>query len=141
MSELNCNCSCNYRYSCTGIAVIASIIIGIITAFLRFSAVITLTPAFLWVLFGIAVVYLGVTLITSAYTGIRENRRCVCQILPFLLTGILGTILAALILLGITFAATSVLGAVIAGALLLFFSLTITSTVCLVKCVAGCNDR
>ncbi|MEE1224963.1 MAG: hypothetical protein UH081_06880 [Clostridia bacterium] len=59
------NFFCGCRNSCVALAVFASLIVGIITAVLRFTAVITLTPAFLWVLFGIAVVYLTILLITS----------------------------------------------------------------------------
>ena len=137
-NSCNYNCSCGSRWECTAIAVVASIIIGIITAFLSFSAVITVTPAFLWVLLGIAVVYLAVTLISAAEIRRAGIRGCVCRILPFVLTGILGTILTALILLGVSFAATSILGAVITGLLLAFFSLIITTVACLVKCVSGC---
>lgn len=136
MTNYNCGC----RINCTGIAVLAAIIIGIITAFLTFSAVIAVTPAFLWVLLGIAVVYLAITLIISPVirnTGISD---CVCGIVPVLLAGILGTILLSIVLLGITFAATSVIGAIITGVLLAFFTLLITTTACLVKCIAGCRD-
>ncbi len=131
---------CNNQNNCTGIAVVASIIIGIITAFLVFSAVIALTPAFLWVLFGIAIVYLAIVLVLATLGGERKTRGCVCSILPVLLTGILGTILTAVVLLGITFAATSVIGAIIAGLLLAFFSLTVTETACLVQCTARCTS-
>ena len=134
------NCSCNCRTNCVGIAVIASAIIGIITAFLTFSATITVTPAFLWVLFGVAVVYLGVTLLVAPAIRNTGGRGCICDIVPVLLAGILGTILAAIILLGITFEATSIVGAIITGLLLAFFSLVITSTACLVKCAAGCGE-
>ena len=136
MTNLNCCCKCN----CTGYAIVASIIIGIITAFLTITAAITITPVFLWVLFGISILYLAVTLAVSSASN-NNIRGCICSILPVLLTGILGTILISVILLAITFAATSILGAIISGALLLFFSLAITSTACLVKCVAGCSDN
>ena len=133
----NCNC----KFNCVGLAIIASIIIGIVTAMLRITAVITVTPAFLWVLFGIAVVYLGVMLITSTLLRSAGNRDCVCFNLPAVLVGILGTVLTSVILLAITFAATSIIGAIITGALLFFFSLILTATACLVKCIAGClND-
>ena len=97
---------------------------------------ITLTPAFLWVLLGIAVVYLAVALLTSASLCICRRRDCTNTPLTLILVGILGTILTSIILLGVTFPATSVLGAIIAGALLLFFFLFITSTACLIKCLA-----
>lgn len=133
----NCNC----KFNCVGLAVIASIIVGIVTAMLRITAVITVTPAFLWVLFGIAVVYLAVLLIVSAVFRGYGGRSCVCMNLPAILAGILGTILTAVILLAITFEATSIIGAIITGALLFFFSLILTATACLVKCIAGCSDN
>ena len=124
---------------CTVIAVVVSLIVGIITAFLRITAAITLTPAFLWVLLGIAVVYLAVVLISAS---LFRNVCCgsLCNIITVLLVGILGTVLLSVVLLGIEFAATSLLGAVLAGALLFFFFLTITSTACLVRCLFNCND-
>ncbi len=134
------NCSCSCRNNCVGIAVIVSAVIGIITAFLTISATIAVAPAFLWVLFGVAVVYLGLTLIAAPAIRSTGVRGCVCDIVPVLLTGILGTILAAIVLLGIAFAATSIVGAIITGLLLAFFSLVITSTACLVKCAAGCGE-
>ena len=133
MTTTNCNC----RMDCTAIAIIVSIFIGIITAFLTYSAVITVTPAFLWVLFGIAVVYLGVVLLTSV-TACPERNVC-CRGLYTLLAGILGTILTAVILLGITFAATSIAGAIISGLLLFFFTLLIAGTTCVITCRYNCD--
>ncbi len=132
----NCNC----RYNCTGLGAIASIILGVITAFLTFTATITVTPAFLWVLFGIGIGALALLLLYSVLLRRSTTRDCICNILPTVLTGILGTILATVILLGIAFAATSIIGAIITGALIFFFSLIITSLVCLVLCTAGCSD-
>ena len=133
--------SCNCNNTCVGLSVIASIIIGVITAFLTITAAITVTPAFLWVLLGIAVVYLAVSLIAAVFLRGSTIRNCVCRILPAVLIGILGTILGSVILLAITFAATSIVGAIITGGLLFFFSLFITATACLVKCAAGCSDN
>ena len=135
----SCDCKCNF--GCTFIGLIASIIIGVIAAILNFTAVITVTPAFLWVLLGIAVVYLAVALVATASANTDKcSRSCICTALSSLLTGILGTVLFSVILLGIEFAATSVIGAIFVGLLLFFFSLTVTSTACLVKCSAGCDD-
>ncbi len=133
----NCNC---YRCDCTALSVVASIIVGIITGFLTISGIITLTPAFLWVVFGIAVVFLGATALATAANDGYNVRTCVCAALTTLLIGILGTILFALILLAVTFAATSVIGAIFAGLLLAFFSLLITSVACLVKLLSGCDN-
>lgn len=135
------SCDCNCKLGCTFIGLIASIIIGIIAAVLNFTAVITVTPAFLWVLFGIAVVYLALALVGTAHARTdNRSRPCICSALSALLTGILGTVLFSVILLGVEFAATSVLGAIFVGVLLFFFSLTVTSTACLVKCYAGCDE-
>lgn len=136
MTNYNCGC----RINCTAIAVIAAIIIGIITAFLTFSAVITVTPAFLWVLLGIAVVYLAITLVVSPFIRNSGAGGCICEIIPVLLAGILGTIFLSIVLLGITFAATSILGAIITGLLLAFFALLIVTTTCLIKCVVSCDN-
>ncbi len=137
MSLFGCNCQNN----CTALSVVSSLIVGIITAFLRITGVITVTPAFLWVVFGIAVTYLAITLVATAIAG-REKTTlgCICSVLTALLVGILGTILFSVVLLAITFAATSIIGAIITGALLFFFSLTLTETACLVKCLASCNN-
>lgn len=127
------------RPGCTVIAVVVSLILGIITAFLRITAAITLTPAFLWVLLGIAVVYLAVTLISAALFrgGCCES---LCSIVNTLLTGIFGTVVISVVLLAVEFAATSLLGAFLTGALLFFFFLAVTSTACLVRCFLECND-
>lgn len=134
MDLMDRSCQCD----CTGRAVAASVIIGIIAAFLRFNATITVTPAFLWVVLGVAVVYLGIVLLTTRDLD-AEYTRCTCRTLSALLTGVLGTILFAVILLGITFAATSVIGAIITGVLLFFFSFLLISTVCFIRCRYNCN--
>ena len=136
MNDTSCRCNGN----CIGLSIVASIIIGIISTFLTFSAAITITPAFLWVVLGIAVVYLAITLIVTSFLSETRIRDCVCRILSVLLIAILGAALFAVVLLAITFAATSVLGAIIAGALVAFFALILTSTACLVRCLARCDN-
>ena len=131
---------CDNRRDCTGIAVIASVIIGIIAAFLQITGVITLAPIFSVVAFGIAVLYLAVTLVATALVQRGYTCKGVCSPLYALLVGVLGTILTAVILLAITFAATSVIGAIIVGVLFFSFSLLITSTACLVKCFINCSE-
>lgn len=128
------------RANCTGIAIVLSLIIGIIAAFLRITAVITVTPVFLWVVLGIAVIYLAVVLIASA--AVRKNGVCrqICSTLTPLLAGVVGTVLFSVILLAIEFVATSIIGAIITGALLFFFFLTITTTACLVRSIANCEN-
>ena len=131
---------CNFKCNCAAVAVIASIIVGVIATFLQITAVITVTPVFLWVTLGIAVVYLAVLLVSSAIGSRGEQRCCVCSSLGVLLAGILGTILLSVILLAVGIVAASLLSAVLVGALLLFFSLLITGTACQVRCVAGCGS-
>ena len=134
------NCCCENRLSCTLGSITASIIVGIVAAFLRYFAVIAPTAAFWWVLFGIAVVYPAVILLAGSACGGYEGA-CVCSVLPGILTGIAGTIVASLVLLGITFAATSIIGAIITGLALGFFTLLIASILCLIVCKAGCRGR
>lgn len=128
------------RTNCTGIAIVLSLIIGIITAFLRITAVITVTPVFLWVVLGIAVVYLAVVLIASALAQQNGDCRQICSTLSPLLAGIVGTVLFSIILLAIDFVATSIVGAIITGSLLFFFFLIITTTACLVRNLVNCDN-
>ena len=128
MLSKDCDCS----LGCTGIALIASIAVGVLAAILRYSAIINVTPAFLWVTFGIAIGLLGISLLTRG-----RNNTCECKAQTPFLVGVLGTILTSIILLGITFAATSLIGAIITGALLFFFSYMIISAACKISC--GCN--
>ena len=126
---------CENRTSCVTFAVIASAILGVVAALLQITAVITVTPAFLWVALGIAIVYLAILLATTTSCQGERSCRCICGNLTALLAGILGTALTALILLAVTFAATSIIGAILVGLLILFLSLIVTATACL---IAGC---
>ena len=135
-----CDCSC--RNTCTTVAVIVSAVVGIIAAFLRITAAITVTPAFLWTVFGIAVVYLAVILAASATVNCCDNKRPCCfgTTLNVLLGAIIATVLFAVVLLGVEFAATSIIGAVLTGLLLLSFFLTLTETACLIRCILTSKD-
>ena len=132
----NNNCSC--RTDCTGLAVVASIIIGIITTFLVFTNSIIIPTILPWVLFAVAVAALGVLLLITSRRG---RRICTCTALPTILTGVLGTIFAAIILLAVDVATTSLIYAIVSGALLLFFSLIVTSATCLIKCLSDCDEE
>lgn len=131
MTQTNCNC----QFNCSSLSIISSIVVGVLAAIFRFTALITITPVFLWVLFGIAIGFLGITLLTSCFCN---NKTC-CTNFGTFIAGILGTVLTSLILLGITFVATSELGAIITGFLLFFFSLLITSATCLIKSRFDCD--
>ena len=125
------------RYNCLDFAVLASIVIGVIAGILRYMAIITLTPAFLWVIFGIATVTLGLLV---AIVTLRRLDLCSIPTIFTAIIGILGTILFSIILLGITFAATSVIGAIISGLAVGFFALIITALSCFIKRSITCND-
>ncbi len=136
------SCSnCGFKTDCPVLSLLASIVLGIIVAFLRFNAVITLTPAFLWVVFGIAVVYLLVVGVVTRFWGPIFEVNCRCMAIKIILFGALGTILTSLLLLGITFVATSVAGAIFSGLLLFFFVLLIFGTACLTLCQTSCGNR
>ena len=137
MNDFGCSC----RNNCPVLSVAASIILGIVAAFLTITAAINVTPAFLWVLFGIAVVYEAVVLIGTVFLREKGIHDCLCPALGVFSAGALGTVLTSVILLGIEFAATSIIGAIITGALILFFSLLITSVICLIKCITDCNGN
>ena len=130
---------CRPRCSCLLAAVIASVILGVVTAFLQITGTVTVTTAFLWVVFGIAVVYLGVLVVAAALSGGDEASECLCATLNALLTGILGTALFAVVLLAVGIVATSILSAILVGVLLFFFSLTLSATACLVRSLVDCG--
>ena len=132
-------CNCNCRFNCSLFAVISSVILGVVAAFLQISGVITVTTAFLWVALGIGVVYL-LGLVGASALG-RDGMRpgCLCRALNGVLTGVLGTILLALVLLAVGIVATSVVSAVLVGVLVFFLWLTVASSACYVRCTADCD--
>lgn len=134
----NTNPNCGYSCDCSVLAIVASIIIGIIAGILKYFAVITISDTFFWVTLGVAVVYLAIILVISASGGTKD-KMCINRLITVLLTGILGTILTSLILLGVGFAATSVLGAIVNGGLLFFFALMFTTIACIIKCIVKSN--
>lgn len=136
MSLFSCNCRCR----CTLVAIVASVLVGVISAFLQFAGVFTVTPAFLWVAFGIAVVSLGVLVIATATARPSMAGNCICLTLNALLVGILGTVLFSLILLAVGIVATSIFSAILVGLLLVFFTLTVTAAACYVRQRAGCSS-
>lgn len=133
-----CNRNCN-RNECLIIAIASSIVIGIVAAILSITGIITVAPAFLWVLLGIAVVYLAIAFVVSSLRRF-DTPYSARSLIATLIAGILGTVLFSVILLGITFAATSPVGAVIVGLLLLSFALIITATSCLVLSAYSNDD-
>ncbi len=134
MSIFGCNC----RNRCVLLAVVASIIIGVVAAFLLITGTITVTPVFLIVAFGIAVAALGVLAITTALVR-RYAETCLCTALQAVLTGILGTVLVSVVLLAVGIVATSVISAILVGLAAGFFALIIAGGACFVRCLADCE--
>lgn len=132
-------CGCYCRRDCTLAAIVVSVVLGIVTAFLQISGVITVVPAFLWVALGIAVVYLAV-LVAATVLMNRSDKTCLCPALSTVLVGILGTVLFSLVLLAVGIVATSILSAVLVGLLLAFLFLILTASACLVRCLADCGN-
>jgi uncharacterized membrane protein len=61
MSDFSCSCGC--RWSCAAVAVVISVILGVIAAFLQFAGVIAVAATLLGVVFAVAVGYLAVLLV------------------------------------------------------------------------------
>ena len=132
MEAFRCRCFCK----CPLIALIASLVIGVVAAFLQIVGVITVTPVFLFVALGVAGLFLAVLLLGDGAGGCG----CGCADINSVLIGILGTILFSLILLVVGITATSIVSAILVGVLVFFLALIITGAVCLVRCRANCNS-
>ena len=130
---------CESRCRCIITAIIASAVLGVLAAFFQITAVITVTPVFLWVVFGIAVVYLAVLVAATALADPPETIGCFCETLNVLLAGILGSILFAVVLLAVGIVATSVVSAILVGVVVFFFALLLTATACFVRKLANCR--
>ena len=132
-------CNCNCRFNCTLFAIISSVIVGVVAAFLQILGVITVTTAFLWVALGIGVVYLAGLVAASVLRRGTERPDCLCRSLNTLLIAVLGTILLSLVLLAVGIVATSVLSAILVGVLIFFLWLTVAASACYVRCAADCD--
>ena len=130
---------CETKCRCILASVIVSAILGVLAAFLQITGVITVATPFLWVAFGIGVVYLAVLVIAGALQGVRDAGCCFCDTLDTLLAGILGSILVAVILLAVGITATGVVSAILVGLLVFFFTLTLTATACYVRKIVDCR--
>lgn len=131
---------CRYKCGCPLVGIIFSILAGIVTAFLQITGTITVAPVFLWVVFAVATLYLGVLPVAAALTRQQETGSCLCLSLGTLLVGILGSILLSVVLLAVGIVATSILSAILVGILLAFFFLMLTATACLVRSLFDCGS-
>ena len=130
-----CSCRCN----CTLIGLAASVLLGVIAAFLAIAGTITVAASFGWVTLGIAVVYLAVALVAVPMAHHSCGSDCKCAALRALIAGVLSMALASLVVLAVGLVATSVVSALLIGWLVASLALTLVSTACLVSDLAGCN--
>lgn len=131
-----CNCKC----SCSIFSAIVSLVIGVIASFLQITGTITVTTAFLWVVAGVALGYLGILLLGSAVQQQCSRCGCTCVSLSALLLGALGSIFFAAVLLAVGIVATSVISAILVGLLTASFVLLVTSTACVVRNLFDCGN-
>ncbi len=132
-------CGCKSRCDCTLFAVIVSVIVGVVTAFLNFSMTIAVPQFVLWIFFGVALIFLAAALLTAPFVNKKETDGCLCSALGALITGVLGTVLLSLILVIIDIATAGLLGSVLTGLLFAFFTLTVTSVSCLIRSIFNCR--
>ena len=132
-------CCCETKCRCILLSLVAGVILGVVAAFLQITGMITVTPAFLWVVLGIAVVYLAVFVIAGALQSRQGAGECFCDTLDTVLAGILGSALFAVVLLAVGITATSVVSAILVGLLVFFLALTLTATACFVRKLMDCR--
>ena len=132
-------CCCETKCRCILLSLVAGVILGVVAAFLQITGMITVTPAFLWVVLGIAVVYLAVFVIAGALQNRQGAGECFCDTLDTVLAGILGSALFAVVLLAVGITATSVVSAILVGLLVFFLALTLTATACFVRKLMDCR--
>ena len=133
-------CCCKTKCDCTIIAVIASVIAGIVATFLTFSGTITIPQFVLWIFFGVALGLLGLSLVAAPFIGKRESNTCLCASLTSLFVGVFGTVLFSLVLVLVDIAAGGILASILTGLLFGLFALTITSAACIVKNLFDCGS-
>lgn len=138
---MSCNCNCNCK-SCSPnaccIAVLVSIVVGIVVGFLFFSGNIPFIVTALWIALGIAGVAL-VLLVVALFVGVANPPTalsiCLCKHAICLLVGIFGTIVLAIIALS-TVLATGMISIIIIIALgAVFLSILLISLVSFLICV------
>lgn len=124
--------NCRFRPTCSGLAVITAAVLGVLAAFLQLGGVIALSDALIGLFLGIAVGYLAVVTVAAA---LARRQGCFAS-LGAVLTGALGTIALAVVLLVVDIAAGSVLKAILGGLLVFFFGMTLTATACYTQCLS-----
>ena len=131
---------CDNRRDCSFIAIIVSAIVGVITAFLEITGTTAFEGLIFGLVFGIAVVYLAVALVSVALSERRFACRGIRSVLNALLIGALGSILLSAIIFAAAIDGATLLGAILTGVMVFCFVLMLTSTACLAKCFVNNVD-
>ncbi len=130
--------NCFYRFSCTQVAAVLSVIVGVATALLTVTGTVVVAPVFFLVALSVAVVGLAL-LFSGAVFGKLGCSNCGRSAINTILVGIIGSLISGIILLAVGFAATSIIGALLTGLLLAFLTLIFVGLACYVRCAANCT--
>ncbi len=131
------NCTC--RFSCTAVAAVLALIAGIVTALLTVTGTIVVAPVFFLVAVSVAAVALVLLYLGSVF-GRLGCTECQRNAINTILVGIIGALIAGIILIAVGFAATSIIGAILTGFLLVFLTLIFVGTACFIRCATYCRD-
>ena len=136
----NCSCSCQCRWNCTAIGIIISIIAGVVGAILLATTTPVIPVAIYWGALVTALVFLTVVLIATAISRLAGTGTCLCDTLPTVLAGIIGTIVLSIVVLVLNIATITIPIAILLGVLITFIGILLSGLVCLITCIAGCNS-
>jgi len=129
--------NCGFR-ACESIGLIISIVFGVLVAALFASGLIPFITTAVWILFGLAVLFL-VFLVSGVYFAALSVapalQKCICKNALCLLAGTIGTIISAIVALSIELVFTLIAVIVIIGFLAFFFALMILGLIALIRCI------
>ena len=134
------NCTCECRWNCAAIGIIISLIVGVVGAIILATTTPVIPVAIYWGTLVTALVFLAVTLIVTAITRLVGTASCLCNTLPTLLSGIIGTIILSIVVLVINIATITLPLAILLGVLIAFAGIMLSGLVCLTTCIAGCSS-
>ncbi|HAN21651.1 MAG TPA: hypothetical protein DCP51_08280 [Clostridiales bacterium] len=134
---MSCNEKCGFS-ACSCLGVVISLIFGTLVAVLFALNLIPLINTVVWIVFGLAVLILlllvlGVFL--GAVTLSGALRKCLCKNALCLLTGVIGTIISAIVALSIVLNPALILVVIFTGILAFFFALMTIGLIAFIKCI------
>ena len=129
---------CCCRRDCTTWAIVAAVVAGVLAVFLQVTGVITIAAPALTAALGVGLVALAVLLLAMS-TASGGDAFCLCRSVTAALIGAVATIALAVVLLALELPATGLAFLLLTGLLVAAFALLLASTVCLIRCLSGCN--